>query len=221
MKSLCDSEAALPHGQCQMNGADELSSRRQIEHLISGSPVPAIGKAIKCLSPVDFGLSHFRFSENGVLSEICGNKIRIWTWLDTGLDIVVVEDSGLMARMLTLLIERRGWRVIGYATSAKDASVIIRRLQPDLVTLDLSLDDGGSLDLLVEISDDIGIPVLVISGATYEGSPATAEALRLGAELCIDKAAAGQPECLYAALETAIIGQGVEFSAEQKVAQRA
>jgi chemotaxis response regulator CheB len=106
-----------------------------------------------------------------------------------------------MAKILTRLIESRGWCVVGRASSAIEARSVVPACQPDLVTLDLHLPDGGSLDLVEHLAR-IAVPVVVISAATYEGSPATAEALRNGASACVDKTCLGRPEQLWSTLET-------------------
>ncbi|WP_293972579.1 response regulator [Sphingomonas sp.] len=115
---------------------------------------------------------------------------------------MIAEDSDLMAKILTRLIERRGWSVAGRAVSAREVLPVVRAAEPDLVTLDLNLPEGGSLELIAGISE-LAVPVVVISAATYEGSPATAEAFRHGASACVDKSRLGQPEELWAALEAA------------------
>ncbi|MDO6413465.1 response regulator [Sphingomonas sp. BIUV-7] len=116
--------------------------------------------------------------------------------------VVIVEDSGLVVRILTVLIERRGWSVVGHTSSAKEALTMIRASRPDLVTLDLNLPEGGSLELIGEVAR-LAVPVVVISGATYEGSPATTEAFRYGASDCIDKSFIGQPEEFWRVLDAA------------------
>jgi chemotaxis response regulator CheB len=120
---------------------------------------------------------------------------------ELNLRIVIVEDSELMAKILTRLIESRGWCVAGRASSANEALSVVSAAQPDLVTIDLHLPDGGSLDLVEQLAR-ISIPVVVISAATYEGSPATAEAFRNGASACVDKTCLGRPEELWSTLET-------------------
>lgn len=117
--------------------------------------------------------------------------------------IVIIEDSRLAARMIALLVERRGWTVMGHADSAEQAMALIARDRPDAVTMDLELPGGGSLDLLAALTGALGLPVVVVSAATYEGSPAVAEALRCGADACIDKASLGRSEALCEALAIA------------------
>jgi chemotaxis response regulator CheB len=105
-----------------------------------------------------------------------------------------------MAKILTRLVESRGWCVAGRASCAKEALSVVQACQPDLVTLDLHLPDGGSLDLIEQLAR-MQVPVIVISAATYEGSPATAEAFRNGASACVDKTCLGRPEELWSTLE--------------------
>jgi chemotaxis response regulator CheB len=112
-----------------------------------------------------------------------------------------------MAKILTRLIESQGWCVTGRASSAKEALSVVQACQPDLVTLDLHLPDGGSLDLVEQLAR-IHVPVVVISAATYEGSPATAEAFRNGASACVDKTCLGRPDELWRTLEAVYVLNG-------------
>jgi two-component system, chemotaxis family, protein-glutamate methylesterase/glutaminase len=120
------------------------------------------------------------------------------------MNVVIVEDSGVMARMLQMLIERHGWCVAGRAESAEAALALIASVRPDVVTLDLTLAGGGSLTLLKAVTEGLGIPVVVVSAAVYEGSPAVAEALKSGADACVDKASMGKSDALLDALIAAV-----------------
>jgi two-component system chemotaxis response regulator CheB len=115
------------------------------------------------------------------------------------LNVVIVEDSSLITKVLAMLIERNGGKVVGQAISAAEAMTIVRERRPDVVTMDLNLVGGGSLDLIGQFVD-LEVPVVVVSAATYVGSPATAEALREGANACVDKARIGEGDLLWRAL---------------------
>lgn len=118
------------------------------------------------------------------------------------MNVVIVEDSSLITKVLGLLIQRNGGTVIGQAISAVEALAVVQEHRPDVVTMDLNLVGGGSLDLIGQFVQ-LDIPVVVISAATYVGSPATAEALREGASACVDKARIGEGDLLGRALSGA------------------
>lgn len=104
------------------------------------------------------------------------------------LGIFVVEDSRVCAAAIRAAITSDpGWSIIGYARDAYSAIDECSRLAPDVITLDLNMPGGGGLDMLSEIKAGCNAPVVIVSASTYEGSPVTAEALRLGADACFDK----------------------------------
>jgi chemotaxis response regulator CheB len=109
--------------------------------------------------------------------------------LRSSLRVLVIEDSAAsLAAIRLALTLQTGWSVAGHAADAHTALALCKTLNPDVVTLDLNIAGGGSLELLSTLRWDYQVPVVVVSASTYEGSPATAEALMAGAEACIDKA---------------------------------
>jgi two-component system chemotaxis response regulator CheB len=51
--------------------------------------------------------------------------------------VVVVDDSALMRRMITNLIERDpAIRVVGAARDGREAITLVEELRPDIVTMD-------------------------------------------------------------------------------------
>jgi CheY-like chemotaxis protein len=58
------------------------------------------------------------------------------------LRVLIVEDEALSAMLLQGYLEDAGHEVVGWALSAEEALRMFRELQPDLVFVDLQLDDG-------------------------------------------------------------------------------
>ena len=56
--------------------------------------------------------------------------------------VLVVEDEFLIAIDLKLLLERRGWSVLGPATTVKEALGLLDDKLPAVAILDVSLKDG-------------------------------------------------------------------------------
>lgn len=52
-------------------------------------------------------------------------------------NIVVVDDSPTFVKMLTRLLENEGFHVAGYAYSKDEAIETVKRLNPDIVTMDM------------------------------------------------------------------------------------
>jgi CheY-like chemotaxis protein len=58
------------------------------------------------------------------------------------LRVVIVEDEALSAMSLQGFLEDAGHQVLGWATTAEEASRLIAEVNPDLVFVDLHLADG-------------------------------------------------------------------------------
>lgn len=106
----------------------------------------------------------------------------------TNLRVLVVDDSLTIRAMVEALISRqKGCRVVGVAADVPTARAMIRDLVPNVVTLDLNMPGIDGFAFLDELKKYPHAPVIVVSSATSEGSPAVEEALRRGAEACFDK----------------------------------
>jgi DNA-binding NarL/FixJ family response regulator len=63
------------------------------------------------------------------------------------LRIVVVDDHPVVRRGVRALLESQpGWEVSAEATTGREAVAVAKRLQPDIVVMDLSLPDLNGLD---------------------------------------------------------------------------
>lgn len=68
------------------------------------------------------------------------------------MNLYVVENSNYLRERLVRLVSRRSnVQVVGYAATARDAVEEIRMLKPDVVLLDIRLDQGSGLDVLKQI----------------------------------------------------------------------
>src|SRR4051794_13375797 len=63
------------------------------------------------------------------------------------LRVVIVDDSAPFRRAARELLTRRGFAVVGEASSAESAIESVERLAPDAVLLDINLPDGGGVGL--------------------------------------------------------------------------
>ena len=55
------------------------------------------------------------------------------------LRVLVVDDSLIMIRKISIAMEALGHKVVGTAESAQDAIVLTKRLKPDLITMDITM----------------------------------------------------------------------------------
>lgn len=102
--------------------------------------------------------------------------------------VVIVDDSNLMREMLTsLLADATGVEVVGAARDAYEAREVIKRTNPDVVTLDVEMPRMDGLSFLEKIMTLRPTPVIMVSSLTQEGAEATVRALELGAIDCVAK----------------------------------
>lgn len=102
--------------------------------------------------------------------------------------VVIIDDSATMrAILMTRLSEEHDICVIGTAANAAEGRELIRRFNPDVVTLDIEMPGMNGLDFLEKIMQLRPTPVIIVSGATQEGNEITARALALGAVDCYAK----------------------------------
>lgn len=63
------------------------------------------------------------------------------------LRIIIVDDHAVVRRGVRALVESHpGWEVVGEATTGREAVDLAKRMQPDIVIMDLSLPELNGLD---------------------------------------------------------------------------
>lgn len=73
--------------------------------------------------------------------------LRVVTPLPRRLRVLVVDDSATMRRALRdLLVQDPIFQIVGFAATAEEAIALAVRVNPDVVTLDLTLPKGSGLD---------------------------------------------------------------------------
>lgn len=81
------------------------------------------------------------------------------------LRVMIVEDDRVTARDLESTLLRRGFTVAGIAHSATAAGALLDVEKPDLVLLDIHLDNNEEgIELAVRLREEYGIPVVFITG---------------------------------------------------------
>lgn len=79
--------------------------------------------------------------------------------------VLIVEDSRIISRVLTMILEAEGYEVIA-TDDGREAIELARRLRPHAVTLDLSLRDLDGREVLRQLKADDrtrAIPIIVLS----------------------------------------------------------
>lgn len=96
--------------------------------------------------------------------------------------VLICEDSGIYAAALRRTLEYDGdINVISVCGSAEEALAAIRRLRPDLITMDIELPGMDGLTAVEIIMGTRPIPIIVLSSHVGQGSDKAAAALAAGA----------------------------------------
>jgi len=83
--------------------------------------------------------------------------------------VLIVDDHPLTRDALAALLAQHGFDVAGQAADGEDAIEVARRLQPELVLLDLSMPGLNGLDALPRIRDAApGAEVVVLTASRTE-----------------------------------------------------
>lgn len=62
------------------------------------------------------------------------------------LNILVVDDSPIIVRKLSMLLEVLGYRVAGTAATGKEAIAAYKACKPDVVTMDITMPDMDGIE---------------------------------------------------------------------------
>lgn len=96
--------------------------------------------------------------------------------------ILVVDDSSLIRRLVTRMLEAENdIKVIGEAADGLEAIEQIKRLKPQVVTMDVEMPKLDGIATLRRVMKECPVPVIMLSAHTTEGARATMEALAEGA----------------------------------------
>ncbi len=119
--------------------------------------------------------------------------------------VLVVDDHPLFREGVKALVDRHpGHRVLAEAGTREEALRLALEIRPAVVLLDLSLPDGGGVDLIRELCAALpGVRVIVVS--MHSGMEFMAESFRAGAVGYVVKESAGERLCQ--ALDAAARGE--------------
>lgn len=65
--------------------------------------------------------------------------------------VLIADDHGVVREGLRVMLERAGMRVVGEATTGREAVALARQLEPAVVLLDVRMPDGDGLQALAAI----------------------------------------------------------------------
>lgn len=100
----------------------------------------------------------------------------------TKIKVLIVDDSALVRKIMTeILNSDKAIEVIGTAQDPFDAREKIKRLKPDVLTLDIEMPKMDGVTFLANLMRLHPMPVVMVSTLTEKGADITFEALELGA----------------------------------------
>jgi two-component system, OmpR family, response regulator RegX3 len=81
--------------------------------------------------------------------------------------ILLVEDEASITEPLTAALEREGWST-HVTASAREAPGLVTSREPDLVLLDVMLEDGSGFDVCREIRQTSRVPIIMLTARGEE-----------------------------------------------------
>lgn len=95
--------------------------------------------------------------------------------------LLIADDHALFRDSLSALVEARGHQVVGEAKDGEEAVTLTRRLEPDIVLMDLNMPKKGGLEAIRELLEQQPeLRVVVLTASTSDQD--LFEAIRAGAQ---------------------------------------
>ena len=134
--------------------------------------------------------------------------------------VLCVDDSALIRSLMSEIINSQpDMEVVGTAPDPLVARDLIKRVNPDVLTLDVEMPRMDGLDFLERLMRLRPMPVLMVSSLTERGSEITMRALELGAVDFVTKPKLGIREGLLDYTQT--IADKIRAASRARVRARA
>ncbi|PCI43544.1 MAG: chemotaxis response regulator protein-glutamate methylesterase [Moraxellaceae bacterium] len=102
--------------------------------------------------------------------------------MSADIKVLIVDDSALIRKILSEIINTaQGMEVVGTASDPHIARDKIKKLSPDVLTLDIEMPKMDGISFLKKIMSLRPMPVIMISTLTEKGAQVTMDALSIGA----------------------------------------
>jgi len=101
--------------------------------------------------------------------------------------VFIADDSTVLReRLVEMLSDLPGIEIIGHAQDVPEAITAIKKLNPDVVILDIRMPGGSGIDVLQDIKKDKQAPLIIIL-TNYPYPQYRKKCLGLGADYFFDK----------------------------------
>lgn len=100
---------------------------------------------------------------------------------DSATTAAVVDDSNFMRIVIGDILESGGIEVVASASEGAEAVRVVKRHDPDVVTMDVEMPGVGGLEAVERIMAVHPTPILMLSAHTEEGASVTFDAIERGA----------------------------------------
>ena len=95
--------------------------------------------------------------------------------------VLIVDDSSFMRRLIKNIITKNGYEVVGEAANGVEGVAKYTELKPDIVTMDVIMDEMNGLDALKRIlENDPNATVVMVSSMGQD--IIVKDAIRIGAK---------------------------------------
>lgn len=134
--------------------------------------------------------------------------------------VLCVDDSALMRNMLSVVVNQQpDMEMVATAADPISARELIKKYNPDVLTLDIDMPRMGGLEFLSHLMRLRPMPVVMISSLTAKGSEATLTSLELGAVDFIAKLDAAQTHDI--SVWAALVADKIRMAAKASIPHRA
>lgn len=140
--------------------------------------------------------------------------------MNKSITVLIVDDSALIRQMFREMLSLEAdIEVLDTACDPVDAREKIKRLNPDVLTLDIEMPKMDGLSFLKKIMSLRPMPVIMASSLTQKGADATLRALEIGAFDYVSKPVFNQTRDSIGVLRDELVAK-VRAAARANIAQR-
>ena len=101
-------------------------------------------------------------------------------------NVLIVDDSRTSRRILKDILERADYSIVGEAINGKEGVDLYKKLQPDIVTMDITMPEMDGIEALKQIRKEFpDAKVVMITAAGQKDK--MMEAVKLGAAEFVSK----------------------------------